>query len=79
MIKMTVVMKTFLLELVWLNLQVAILGKAAILETTWMVMEVPHQAAPQQKDGRKLMFQKFKIYIEMTVSMRSPRTNLSEK
>ena len=40
------------------------------------VMEVPRQAAPQPKDG-KMMNQK--IYIEMTMSMRSPRTNSSEK
>ena len=76
-------MKTPLLELVQVNLQVAILERAlqvaileraTMLEVVWTVMEVP---APQPKDERKMRLQK--IFIEMTVSTRSPRTNSPEK
>ena len=50
MTKKMTVMKT-LLEL---NLQVAIPEKAAILETAWMVMEVPRKAAPSNNDSEDL-------------------------
>ena len=49
MTKNMTVMKTLLLGL---NLQVAIPEKAAILETAWMVMEVPRKAAPQLEEWK---------------------------